>query len=179
MDKFCKFCGTKHSAEEYPKQCNHCSHISYINPTPVAVLLQPIVDGDNVGIVIGERGIDPMKGHYGLPGGFIDPKDKNVIDAARREFREEIGFEAPDESKMILFDSYSDSKNLLIFVRSFHVLPLSALDAFVPNYECPAIRVAWEPEQLCFNSHTNALAEYFRLRGGKGPSELWPKPWEK
>lgn len=162
MDIFCKFCGTKHAEPSYPKQCVNCDNITWINPLPVAVLLQPVRDGPRIGILIGERGIEPMKGSYGLPGGYIDCSDKDIISAARREFLEEIGFEAPPADQMQLFSSYSDGRCMLTFVKSFLAISLDDLERFVPNDECPAIRVAWEPERLCFNSHTEALAKYFK-----------------
>lgn len=167
MDKFCKFCGTQHTATEYPKQCDHCSHITWINPTPVAVLLQPVMDmaTGRVGILTGKREIEPQKGKFGLVGGFIDCADKDVIAAARREFLEEIGFEAPPASLMHLTWSYSDSRNLLLFVQSMAPITLTKVnDYFVPNSECSETRVSWEAEELCFVSHTEAMARYFAHR---------------
>lgn len=167
MDKFCKFCGTLHTATAYPKQCGHCSHITWINPTPVAVLLQPVMDMSTgrVGILTGKREIEPQKGKFGLVGGFIDCADKDVIEAARREFFEEIGFEAPPGSLMHLTWSYSDSRNLLLFVQSMAPITLTKVnDYFVPNSECSEVRVSWEPEELCFISHTEAMARYFKNR---------------
>ncbi len=169
MDKFCKFCGVEHTAPEYPKHCKGCSNITWINPTPVAVLLQPVYDPntDRTGIIVGQRGINPKRGEWGLIGGFIDPKDANVEEGARREFFEETGLEAPHASKMQLFSSMSDSRHLLVFVRCFKPLELTALEGFVKNHECTAIRPAWEPEQLCFDAHTEALRYWFQLRGFK------------
>jgi len=162
MDKFCKFCGVEHTAAEYPKTCEACTQTTWINPTPVAVLLQPVVDGDRRGIIIGERGIEPQKGNWGLPGGFIDPNDADVIAAARREFWEETGIEATPADLMQLYWSFSNRRQLLLFVIARCAMDIKMLDGFVPNYECPSIRVSWEPEELCFESHTAAMAKYFR-----------------
>ena len=64
MDKFCKFCGAEHQAADYPKQCNNCNNITWLNPTPVAVMIQPVTDGRRFGVLIGQRTIDPGKGVF-------------------------------------------------------------------------------------------------------------------
>jgi 8-oxo-dGTP diphosphatase len=164
VDKFCKFCGVVHSAPEYPKTCTACEQITYVNPTPVAVLLQPVTgaDGRFSGIIVGKRGIEPGKGEYGLPGGFIDCGDVDVIEGARREFWEELGVTAPPANRMSLFWSFSNTRQLLLFVRSHLTLDEAEVMAgFTPNFECPEIRIARKPEALCFPSHTRALAMYF------------------
>jgi len=134
------------------------------NPTPVSVLLVPVNDPitGRVGILIGERGINPQKGLYGLPGGFVDPSDPTLEYAALRELQEETGLSVNIEN-ISLFSSYSDTRCMLAFNRSNQILFLQQVEEdFVPCHECPAVRVAWEPEKLCFTSHTEALAKWFR-----------------
>lgn len=42
----------------------------------MAVLLQPVADdAGRIGLLIGERGVEPHIGVMGLPGGFVDPGD--------------------------------------------------------------------------------------------------------
>ncbi len=53
-----------------------------------------IIDGDR--IVLVERGKEPLKGWWSLPGGLIELGER-VADAVRREVREETGLEVePD-----------------------------------------------------------------------------------
>jgi ADP-ribose pyrophosphatase YjhB (NUDIX family) len=183
MDKFCKYCGTKHSDTKYPKKCDNCTQMTWINPAPVAVILQPVIgsipDNDRsagnqvrVGILIGRRTINPMKGHWGLVGGFIDCDDHDVIEAARREFLEETGFEAPSGEHMSLVGSFSDARHLLVFVESHEALHEGKLSKFVPNSECDAIRVAWTVEELCFESNTRELKKYFDRWSKEGKIEV-------
>ena len=166
MDKFCSYCGVLHTAIEYPKICTACGQTTWKNPTPVAVIVQPVIDiaKDRRGVLIGQRGIEPRKGEWGLIGGVIDCPDKDVIEAARREYKEETGFDAVSRDDIRLVSSYSDGKWLLIFVQSQTYIGIETLDAFVPNHETMALRVAWEPEELCFVSHTQALAAWFAAR---------------
>lgn len=53
-------------------------------------------------ILVAKRGIEPRKGTYDLPGGFIDPGE-NVTDAARREAMEETGVQV---AKIRILGSY-------------------------------------------------------------------------
>jgi len=157
MDFFCKYCGSKHEDSTYPKTCQSCENITWINPTPVAVIIQPVLDSSNkVGVLVGKRLNEPFVGGWNLIGGYIDTSDKNVIDAAVRELEEETGI-ITSQSSVNLFWSFSDGRHLLIFCENTSLLPISSLGYFRPNDECSEIRVAWEPEELCFGSHTTAL----------------------
>jgi len=42
-------------------------------------------------ILLGKRKNKPGKGKWSIPGGGYEDKDKNLIDTAKREFREETG----------------------------------------------------------------------------------------
>lgn len=167
MDKYCKFCGVEHNSRANPQVCLN-GHETFRNPVPVAVLLQPVIDDTiplmpRYGILIGERGIEPQKGTFGLPGGFVDPEDADYEEAALRELREETGIDLKrEDADPTLFYSMSDSRCILVFVKSDQVLLLSELASrFKPCDECPAIDVAWEPQQLSFQSHTDALRRWF------------------
>lgn len=43
---------------------------------------------------------DPWSGHMAFPGGRVDPQDPSPLAAARRETREEVGLELPDQSQV-------------------------------------------------------------------------------
>ena len=167
MDFFCKFCGAEHTDKIYPKTCLICNHTTWINPTPVAVLLQPVYDGyGRYGILIGRRNIEPHIDKWNLIGGYIDTSDKDVIRAAARELQEETGFIAA-ASSINLFWSFSDGRFLLIFCENSEAILLNDLQRFVPNSECTQVSVAWEPRELCFESHTEALRRWFNIQNFK------------
>ena len=131
----------------------------------MAVLIQPITDGHRRGVLIGQRTIAPKKGEWNLLAGYIDPADETVEHAALREFHEETGITPMPLDAVSLLSSFSDRRHLLIFVESVLPMNLSVLNDFKPNEECSAVRVAWEPETLCFESHTRALADYLKTNG--------------
>ena len=88
---FCPNCGTAlHFGEvagEHRERlsCPACGHILYVNPRLVVTTL-PITDDGR--IVLLRRGIDPGKGQWAQPGGFLEV-DETVNQAAIRETWEE------------------------------------------------------------------------------------------
>ena len=67
--------------------CAACGHIAYVNPRLVVTTL-PITDDGQ--LVLLRRGIDPGRGAWAQPGGFLEV-DETVHEAAIRETREETG----------------------------------------------------------------------------------------
>lgn len=166
-DRFCKFCGEAHTKTAYPQHCGSCNTITWFSPSPVAVVLQPIHDGARLGVAIGKRGINPMLGAWNLFAGFVDATDVSVQYAAAREFNEETGFGlAIDPDDLTLDHTFGDGRVLLTFCHAGVALPVTDLDGFKANHECPEMRVAWSPEKLCFDSHTRALAAWFEKDHG-------------
>ena len=67
--------------------CDACGHIVYVNPRLVVTTF-PITDAGE--IVLIRRGIEPGKGSWAQPGGFLEV-DETVHEAAIRETWEETG----------------------------------------------------------------------------------------
>jgi len=67
--------------------CPECGHIAYVNPRLVITTL-PITDAGE--LVLLRRGIEPGRGWWAQPGGFLEV-DETVHQAAIRETREETG----------------------------------------------------------------------------------------
>lgn len=67
--------------------CPECGHIAYVNPRLVVTTL-PITESGE--IVLLRRGIEPGRGWWAQPGGFLEI-DETVHEAAIRETREETG----------------------------------------------------------------------------------------
>lgn len=68
--------------------CAACSRIHYINPAPVAGVI-PVANGR---IWLLRRGIEPRRGYWTFPAGFME-MGETVEEAARRETREELNLE--------------------------------------------------------------------------------------
>jgi ADP-ribose pyrophosphatase YjhB (NUDIX family) len=67
--------------------CPECGHIAYVNPRLVVTVL-PVTETGR--LVLLRRGIEPGKGRWAQPGGFLEI-DETVHEAAIRETREETG----------------------------------------------------------------------------------------
>lgn len=171
---FCGSCGTKFTSPSFPKECDACGLITYTNPNPVAVALIPVykVDptadtGIRLGVLLGKRGIYPNQGEWALPGGYVENDMKETAEmAAAREVQEEIGLELAYEDIRTTHTDVSGRGSLLVF--NDYLKPFEASEALslcIPTDECPEVRIAWEPEELCFRTHTKALYKWFKDRG--------------
>ncbi len=110
--KFCPLCGTalevlfKFGAER--SVCPKCNFIHFADPKVVAVVL---VEHDRK-ILLGKRSINPGKGLWSFPSGFVN-RGENVEDAARREVKEETNL---DVSLVSLLGVFSEEGNPIIRV---------------------------------------------------------------
>ena len=90
---FCSRCGTAlefgvvEGEDRERLACPSCGHIAYVNPRLVVTVF-PITEAGE--IVLIRRGIEPGKGWWAQPGGFLEV-DETVNQAAIRETWEETG----------------------------------------------------------------------------------------
>ena len=69
-------------------ECERCGHVHYANPIPGA---QAVVERDGR-VLLGRRALDPGRGLWDLPGGFLE-EEEHPEAALHREVREETGLE--------------------------------------------------------------------------------------
>ena len=90
--EFCSNCGEKNRFGDKDGglryYCNTCDTIHYENPKPTATL----VCTNNDKILLVKRAFEPARGHWCLPGGFIE-KEETAQEAAHRELKEETNLE--------------------------------------------------------------------------------------
>ena len=90
---FCTRCGdalafgTVEGEDRDRLACPSCNFVAYVNPRLVVTTIPVTDDGE---IVLLRRGIDPGKGLWAQPGGFLEV-DETVTEAAVRETLEETG----------------------------------------------------------------------------------------
>jgi len=152
----CSYCGARFAeGAPWPRRCTACGNTSYLNPLPVAVLLQP-VDG---GLLAIRRAIAPV-GKLALPGGFIDTGEGWQA-AAARELREETGIQIDPggihEARVL---SAPDG-TLLVFGLA---APLAAgdLPPFTPSAETSErVIVRGATDDMAFPLHAQVVREYF------------------
>ncbi len=104
----------------HPPEHGGCGRINYNSPKPVIVLRswgRPEQHLDHPGVIVIKRGIEPHKGDWAFPGGYIDHAE-DWRHAAARECYEELGFR-PDQRHLQLLDVTSTDTNFLVlFVGS-------------------------------------------------------------
>ncbi len=130
--------------------------MTFRNPIPVAVVLQPVDDG----LLLIRRDIEPGKGKLALPGGFIDFGETWQVACARELYEETQLTIEPDA--VTLFDSHStpDGKNILIFGRAAPLFS-SDLPPFTPTHETSERCIITTPTELAFPLHTQMARKFF------------------
>lgn len=87
----CHFCGTKLTRKHIEGlnrlYCDRCAEPIYENPIPATCL---VVCDDRKQLLLVKRRVDPKKGYWCLPGGFIE-LGETPEEAALRELSEETG----------------------------------------------------------------------------------------
>jgi 8-oxo-dGTP diphosphatase len=84
--RFCPRCGGTLTSAVDHVVCAACGEPYYANALPA---VQGVLERDGR-VLLARRARDPRKGHWDLPGGFVDESEEPVA-ALRREFEEETG----------------------------------------------------------------------------------------
>jgi ADP-ribose pyrophosphatase YjhB (NUDIX family) len=88
--KYCPKCGGKLQPEkENYLTCQSCGFHLFIN---CSLGIGIIIENENGEILLTKRKIEPGKGSWDIPGGFIQPNE-TLEEGAKRELREELGIE--------------------------------------------------------------------------------------
>lgn len=156
---FCGACGEKFvpTDQSFPRRCDRCDMVTYVNPTPVAVLLLPVGDG----LLAIRRSIEPQRGGLALPGGFIDIGESWQA-AAVRELREETGIVAAANSVRLFAVHSAPDGTLLVFSSAPSIDADDALRTFVATSETEELTVVRGPTELAFPLHTKVVDDWFR-----------------
>lgn len=134
--KFCPSCGSTHFTflDNRRFLCDDCGFTYYHNIAAAVAIIFTFEDK----VLFTVRNVDPDKGKWDLPGGFIDPNE-TAEEAACREIKEELGMNLkPSDLKYI-----TTSPNNYLYKN----VPYRTMDIF---YECSlasdVIQVAAEDE---------------------------------
>jgi ADP-ribose pyrophosphatase YjhB (NUDIX family) len=87
--RFCPLCGEAIEKVEDRAECRACGYVGYANAVPGAEAVCLDARGR---VLLGRRALDPGKGLWDLPGGFLH-EDEHPLEGLRRELREETGLE--------------------------------------------------------------------------------------
>lgn len=91
---YCGTCGASlvitHDGQSDKPHCAKCRRFFYRNPIPAACCF---VRRERDELLFAQRAVEPAKGHWCLPGGFVE-LGETTEEAALRELREETGLHA-------------------------------------------------------------------------------------
>jgi 8-oxo-dGTP diphosphatase len=161
--RFCPLCGAPLAREAIPPDqreqsvCTGCRFVFYLNPKVVS---GAIVEQDGR-ILLTRRSIDPGRGLWTFPGGFVD-FGESVTDAAVRETFEETGLKV-DLTGLLNVYTYPGAPVIIVYAARV------TGGALTP---CPENdRLEWvTPEEivwhaLAFPSTREALRDWVASRG--------------
>lgn len=87
--RYCPRCAGKFNTKKDYLVCEQCSLQHYFNPKPATAALLVSQDGE---YLLVKRAVEPKKGWWDLPGGFVEGME-TFEDCTSREINEELGLE--------------------------------------------------------------------------------------
>lgn len=136
--------------------CAHCNFVDYVNPKIVAGSI--VTSGDR--ILLCKRAIDPRKGFWTLPAGFME-EGESVEEAAQREAREEANAEIVIKHLLAVYSVPRISQVQVMFVAEL----ASDVSAGPESEEVGLYRwgeIPWA--NLAFPTVVWALTHYAQIR---------------
>ncbi len=167
--RFCPYCATELSLQDehgtLRPTCAACGYIHYRNPVPAAgVLLEW-----RGAMLLVRRRFDPRAGAWCLPAGFMEFGETPEA-CALRELHEETGIRGKLTGLFGVYAGTDDprTRSILILFRAEREAGRlkPGDDAIEAGYFDPG-RL---PAPLAFRSHTQALAEFYRVPGARRPT---------
>lgn len=161
--RFCSYCGHS-TAKKIPAGdnrprdvCSHCQTVHYQNPRVVTGCLPVYQDK----VLLCRRGIEPRKGYWTLPGGFME-LGESIEQGAVRETFEEACARVSVDSLYVLYN--------VLHVGQLSAFFLATLDQpeFAAGEESEEVALFAEEDipwdQLAFSTIVRTLRYYFSDR---------------
>ena len=159
--KFCPYCGYKLVRKMLEGRerlyCSRCGKIYYENPIPVVAV---IARDDEGKILLIKRKIEPRKGEWALPSGFME-LDESPIEAALRELAEETGLKGKWKKLIGIYSNNSEIHGYIVTIIYEVEIVGGKLCAGDDAEEADFFTVNRFPP-LAFQSHLEALGEVLK-----------------
>jgi 8-oxo-dGTP diphosphatase len=161
--KYCPVCGgTLHSKTLKPDEperlvCAGCNFVFYLDPKVVACSLVEM-DGR---IVLLKRAIDPQKGKWVLPGGYVD-RGEEVRAAALRETLEECGLRIRLKELLGLYSYPGKISVVVVYVAEALGGKLMVGDETAEAELYSPESIPWD--EVAFQSTIDALKDYLKKK---------------
>jgi 8-oxo-dGTP diphosphatase len=158
--KFCPICGELLSlADNFlaSQKCSACGVTHYHNSKPcVGALI--VKDGK---VLLTKRGVEPFRGYWDLPGGYLEAGE-HPVDGMVREMQEELGIKVHSKELLgIYLDRYGSEQDAAHTMNLYYVAELVAGD---PRAADDVSEFGWFgmdelPEQMAFNHEKKVLMD--------------------
>jgi ADP-ribose pyrophosphatase YjhB (NUDIX family) len=157
--EFCRKCSHPTSLvvieDSEVQQCAKCGHTEWDPPVPVAVA---IISGKKPGsIVLVQRGIEPRKGQWCMPAGFLNTGESPSV-AAMREGKEESNLDiVVGELPVRIITPPGRNQNLNFFLAA------SSSGEMKPGSDALAVGEFTEGElpTIAFPAHVEVIGQFF------------------
>jgi 8-oxo-dGTP diphosphatase len=154
--RFCPLCGEKLERISHDGRmrlyCRTCDTIHYENPLPATAAV--VLDRDEQLLLV-KRGMEPGKGEWCLPGGFVE-MDESPSEGILRELREETGLKGKVDKLIDVVYEDSPFYGPLIII-GYQITPrggaLQAGDDAVEVQYFPLVNLP----RVAFNSHQTII----------------------
>ena len=138
--------------------CLDCGFIHYLNPRPVAGTIPVRSDGK---ILLGRRDIEPRRGCWVFPGGFMDVGE-SAEDAAIRETREEVCLEVRNLQLVGVFTRIEPGVVVIVYEAEAVGEPSIGDETSDVAWFAPE-EIPWD--EIAFDSTEAALRAWVARRG--------------
>jgi 8-oxo-dGTP diphosphatase len=162
---YCLLCGTpleaQHQEDRDRPTCPSCGFIHYLDPkVAVAVIL-----GDEDGVLLGRRCIDPGSGLWSFPAGYVN-RGEVLEEAAVREVLEELGLVVQLTGLVGVYSHRDEPVVLIVYggqIEGGEARPDGHEVSEVRRFALDAL-----PEELAFPHDRQVLADWKRaLQAGR------------
>ena len=142
---YCPTCGgdlvVRHDGHSYRPHCAPCNRFFYRNPIPAAACFVVRADG---AMLFARRAVEPCKGMWTLPGGFVE-MDETTEEAALRELNEETNLTATRATLLGVSTKQSPLSGAVL-VLGYLIEDWTGEEAMRPDTDAA---------ELCFFSHAD------------------------
>jgi ADP-ribose pyrophosphatase YjhB (NUDIX family) len=153
-------------AADQPIVCERCSWRWYANPKPASgALIEVIDEAGEPSVLLLRRAVDPGRGAWDLPAGYLEPNE-SFEQGALREAREESGLPIELVSLAGVYHSpLANAVTAVFHARPTDPQPIVSTDAESDDHAWVALSNVedWLP-RMAFRPMAAAMADWARLR---------------
>ena len=163
--KFCPKCkGKFKKSSDYVLTCSSCGFKVYIEPVPCNGV---IIENKKGEIMLVKRKVEPKKGYWDLPGGFIQP-DENLEESVKREIKEELNITVNIKNIVGIYNDVYKFQDIVFPTLGIIVTVNRDSDNFIPADDISSYKF-FKPKEtlkqkLAFKSLYKGLEDYIKIR---------------